>query len=56
MESEDGSGRLMMTLRIRQRGESGRELGTEYWRFVLVVVIDGVENIKIAQLISWDKR
>lgn len=33
MENGNSSGRLRLTLRVRQRGESERELGTEYWRF-----------------------
>lgn len=49
MESGDSSGRWL-TLRVEQRGESERELGTEYWRFIGVVAIGEIEDINIA---SW---
>lgn len=48
MANGDSGARWRLTLRVEQRGESERELGTEYWRFVVVVAIDGVEDVNIA--------
>lgn len=47
MERGDSNDRVL-TLRVEQRGESERELGTEYWRFIVLDAVGGFEDINIA--------